>query len=519
MKTIHYRMTLKEPTILTAIDGEPNSSVSYNFIPGGVMRGFLIGEWMRQKDIRELDLTDETAHRLFFSNQTRYLNLYPVINDGRSLPVPASWRKKKYGSKSTIYDEAIERRASQDKMSSLSGFVAYHPVSKPEGTGQAAVYEPERILNVHTQRARRSPDEQRVYRYDALAPEQTFEGMILCQFDEDANTLHGLIQNKHQIHIGGARSAGYGLAQIQIDDEAKAIRDKWWEVTHQPDRTIILTLLSDVILRDGYGQYSPTVDTLRRAFNRYGIDFEYNDGDYIAMQTILVGGFNRKWGLPLPQTPALKRGSVIALTNVHGHEDDLWALVRNGLGERTNEGFGQIALNWQQKAEIQIEVLKKPRIQPEVQAGSEDGDEMWAIFEARISKMHLAPQIIQTLFVDSQYKIVGDISPSQLSRLRAKIADELRREIPSMDFLRQFLDDISGKKDAERTGKNPKLKASGKQFDRARINGKSLLEWLRDPQFNFAGDASDDPQYRLRLIDVVLERAHKERTSGQKARG
>jgi CRISPR-associated protein Csx10 len=508
MKTVYYHVTLKEPAILTAIDGEPNSAVSYDFIPGGVMRGFFIGEAMRQYNLHEIDPTDEAPCRLFFSNQTRYLNLYPVINGRRSLPVPASWRVKKYGSKTTVYDEAVGHHESHDKMSSSKGFVDY---PEQEKTG---IYQPARILNVHTQRARRSPDEQQVYRYDALAPGQTFAGMILCQSDEDANMLHGLIQNRHQIHIGGARSAGYGLAEMGD----AVIHDEWWEVPHQPATTTILTLLSDVILRDALGQYNPTVDALRQAFNRYGIDFEYHDKDYIAMQTIQVGGFNRKWGLPLPQTPALKRGSVITLANVQYHEDDLWALVRDGLGERTNEGFGQIALNWQRDAEIQIEHPKKPQVQLEELAETEDGSAIWTAFEARISKKRLDPQNIQTLFADVQYKIVGDISPSQLSRLRAKIADELREEPPSMDFLRQFLDDISGKKDAERTGKNPKLKAAGKQFDRARINGKSLLEWLRDPQFNFAGDASDDPQYCLRLIDVVLERAYKERTSGQKAR-
>jgi CRISPR-associated protein Csx10 len=518
MKTIHYRVILKEPAIFTSIDGEPNSAVSYDFIPGAVMRGFFIGEKMRRDNIRELDPKDESIHRLFFSNQTRYLNLYPVINDRRSLPVPVSWHKKKYGQETTIYDYAIGNGESNttDKISSLSGFADCYPTSPDEHVGQVTIYKPERILNVHTQRARRLPDEQQVYRYDALAPGQSFQGMILCQSDEDADTLYDLIQNNQQIHIGGARNAGYGLAHIAVQPDWNM--DTWWEVSHHLDSTIVLTFLSDVILRDDYGHYSPTFDALKQAFNRCGITFEHRTDDYIAIQRTLVGGFNRKWGLPLPQTPAIKMGSVITLANVQSNEDDLWSLVGNGLGERTNEGFGQIALNWQRNQTLEIKSFSKPQEYRETHPETADGIAMWSRFETRINEIILHPEIIERLFTETSYKITGDISPSQLSRLRAKIADELRKPAPSPGFITDFLDDISGKKDAGRTGRNPRSKAAGKQFDRARIDGKSLLEWLRNPQFNVANDFSHDPQDRLRLIDVVLERAHKERTSGTKAR-
>ncbi|HRF99253.1 MAG TPA: hypothetical protein PLZ51_28770, partial [Aggregatilineales bacterium] len=63
MKTIYYRITLHEPTILTQIEGDPNSAVSYDFIPGSVLRGIVISKYQRG----ELNLADETVKRLFFS--------------------------------------------------------------------------------------------------------------------------------------------------------------------------------------------------------------------------------------------------------------------------------------------------------------------------------------------------------------------------------------------------------------------------------------------------------------------
>jgi CRISPR-associated protein Csx10 len=513
MITIHYRVTLEEPAILTAIEGEPNSSVSYDFIPGSVMRGFFIGAKIRQD--RELDLDDVIVRRRFFSNQTRYLNLYPVINNRRSLPVPVSWSKKKYPTESedkdnfTIYDGAIKLYSGTEKLSSVGGFVPYNFVSE-----ETQIYKPKHVLNIHTQRARRSPKEQQVYRYDALAPGQTFEGMILCQNEEDAKTILGLMERNNDIHIGGARSAGYGLAQI-ID---AYIDGEWQEVDHQPNNTIVLTLLSDVILRDKCGHYSPTCEALQMEFKQYGITCGYNKKDYINLQTTLVGGFNRKWGLPLPQTPALKRGSVVKLTNVQYDKDQLWELIRNGIGERTNDGFGQIALNWQQKHK-EIQIIHKQRKSKDNQPESTpDGIDMWIWFEARINKTKIDSETVYKLFTEHQYKITGNISRSQLSNLRYQIARELRQDAPTLEVITKFLNDINGETEAEKTDEPAKQKIAGKQFEDARIQQQSLTKWLKTPTFNSVDDElTKGFKNLLQLIDIVLERAHKERNNKKKA--
>lgn len=339
MKTIYYRVTLHEPTILTQIEGEPNSAVSYDFIPGAVLRGIVIGKYQRG----ELNLADETVKRLFFSDKTRFLNAYPVIQNKRSLPVPISWRKAKYGDANLIYDEAISQKQTNDKLSPVTGFAITN-------NGTTYTYRPQRVLNVHTQRARKHADEQLVYRYDALAPHQTFEGMIYCQ-DGDETGFISLLQDYPNAHIGGARSAGYGKVHIQVADNAD---DEWIpEVGLQSkDKTkTIITLLSDVILRDEKGQYSPTLLAFMGAIS---LDKSHIDPTHCVIQTTLIGGFNRKWGLPLPQTPALKRGSVIVLNNVTINQEQFNHLLINGIGERRNEGFGQIAVNWQQKDTLQI---------------------------------------------------------------------------------------------------------------------------------------------------------------------
>lgn len=387
MKTIYYRITLEEPCLFTMLDGDPNSAVSYDFIPGAVLRGMVIGMVMREYNLKELDLTNNLTRRLFFSDNTRFLNAYPVIQDKRSLPVPISWRRAKYDNTNIIYDEALHPLPSPGKYSSVNGFAT------TDDKDIAYIYHPQRVLNVHTQRARKNATEQEVYRYDALAPQQTFEAMIYCQ-DNDVDLLTSLLKDKYKdkyTHIGGARSAGYGKARIQVANTA----DDGWIPEVKPQSTnktnTIITLLSDVILRDENGQYSPTLSALASAI---GLDKSLLNTRNSAIQTTFIGGFNRKWGLPLPQTPALKRGSVIVLNSVTIDQEHLNHLLVHGIGERRNEGFGQIAVNWQQSPKLtlyQADDQKKVKTPLEPQENpfepQSDAGIVWEIFKKHFDKM------------------------------------------------------------------------------------------------------------------------------------
>lgn len=380
MKTIYYRITLHEPTILTQIDGDPNSAVSYDFIPGSVLRGMMIGMVMRQYGLKELDLTNDLTRRLFFSDKTRFLNAYPIIGEQRALPVPNTWKQLKYptdAEKYEIRDEAFDHEDDHKKRSGLGGFA----ILKDE---KVHIYTPQRVLNVHTQRARKNASEQLVYRYDALAPGQIFKGIIYCE-DNDATIIKDLLEANPYAHIGGARSAGYGKVRIHNVNVQDAPKTK-----KHPDNTrMVITLVSDMILRDKNGHYSPTLSAFDHALSNVHITFE--DGIHHSIQTTLIGGFNRKWGLPLPQTPALKRGSVIVLNNVTINQEQFNHLLINGIGERRNEGFGQIAVNWQHQPtltkatqeETQALVHKTDSLEAQHPQSKADSDAMLNMYMAR----------------------------------------------------------------------------------------------------------------------------------------
>src|SRR5690606_28830815 len=92
-------------------------------------------------------------------------------------------------------------------------------------------------------------------------------------------------------------------------------------------------------------------------------------------------------------------------------------------------------------------------------------------------------EIKRSILEGSSYKIHGNISRTQLSRLRTVIANA-----SSLSEVTGFLTKISGK-------------AGGRQFDNARISGQSLSEWLKKPPFG--DNAVINDATRLQLIDLV----------------
>ena len=81
-----------------------------------------------------------------------------------------------------------------------------------------------------------------------------------------------------------------------------------------------------------------------------------------------------KWGLPLLQMPALTMGSVIEIDNFNGDNEGLDRLLWDGVGERRNEGFGRVAVNWQPLEDLQEPPKPARQRLPEAQGDGRSGE-------------------------------------------------------------------------------------------------------------------------------------------------
>lgn len=503
MKALTLHIRLLQPLLATQLGaGEENSATTLNFIPGSVLRGYLIERYLREHP--GIDAAqDPISRQLFFDGDVQYLNAYPLNRLGhRMLPTPLSWRVSKDerdDPQATLYDFAVDADVRLGNPTLLTETFCWRDGDQIE------CHEPQRYIGVHNSSEERNvkgKGKSTVYRYEALATGQVFGAVILSENESALQMVHSFIDER-EINLGGSRSAGYGLVRCEnIRFEAN-----WreYEPDEEPEEeVIILTLLSDTIVRDSNGQSTTTLDSVLgwqhlRAYWR----------------TRVVGGFNRKWGLPLVQTPALQAGSVFVYPAAQVDLQALRRLEQQGIGERCAEGFGRIAVNWYTQAALHRRRVSKDTPLSPITLSAESRQLAQRMAERRLRAV-LEQRLIATVSTLALEKPLP--SNAQLSRLRL-----IARRAWRAGKAQVILDHLANLN-----------KAAKEQFQRARIGGGQLLSWLttgieQDKIWQdclkpaklpaVAGEEAVPTnriklEYTTRLLDAVLKKATKESDEG-----
>jgi CRISPR-associated protein Csx10 len=469
MIALRFSVALQEPLLVTGIDGDPNSKVSLDYIPGAAIRGAAIAAYMRKHNKRALDL-NTTERRLFFSDQVRFLNAYieTAAAGKRSLPTPKFLTRNKYGNTDQINVSLDKAESESVKQKPVT------PYSYIEGKSfyGAAV---RRQVRVHTTRnrdkGRATENDGEVFRYDALAAYQAFHGVILCEQREDVNILQDLLSGT--AYLGGSRSAGYGRVSIAGFETTP----DWKESSKLPDSgQVPLVLASDAILRDQAGEYRTDLGTLCAAL---GCSAAHVSKSEIRMT--MHGAFNRTWGMEMPQTPALLMGSYVCLDVSMLDRSRVEKAIKEGIGERRNEGFGRVI--------VLVPELEGYKLQKAETDQQTDVNLLNVKLPDHIKKRreHLSRQTIllsQGMEIEVQ---PNGIAGSQINSIRSLIADALNGKITVADMQNQIVERKS---------------ASRKQLEKARIAGKPLYDYLTK-------EKPADEKAWLQKTDLALARMAK----------
>jgi CRISPR-associated protein Csx10 len=547
MKAITFSLTTQQPLLATSFQGDPNSDVSYSYIPGSMIRGAVIGRYMNENQLRDLNLCDQIIRDLFFEDESiQYLNAYLESKDDndkkqRTLPVPISWVKDKdadlpkYESsyRMFIYDRATIDDLAED-LTPKSVQQRFCTVN-----GQSVfLYNEKRRINIHNKRDRskgRSTKDQidlvtkkvmrkgegEIFRYDAIDADKTFQSVILCQTDEIYDEILRLLKAKDDIWLGGSQSAGYGHCKIEVIDEKCDRSDNWNEINISAKKRIsqdnlVITLLSSAILRDEYGQPVADPNLVKCEIEKILEITDLPEAKPIYAGSENIGGFNRKWGLPLPQVPALSMGSVFVFEGYSLTEEQIKLLESQGIGERRIDGFGRVAVNWLSESEFQASSPKQVTLLETNSSMDVASQKIASEMTQRILRQNLDALLIKEL---SSKKLKGDISKSQLSRLRLVSRQAITAQ-NDFSLVKSMLDNLPSN--------------SKKKFEQIKIGSKSfrdqIEEWLNDPkswivspqnllvkirdiEAKLVEPLSSDPiakEYTLRLIEAVAKKATKE---------
>lgn len=467
MKALTFDIYLLQPVLISKIgSGEENSSSSSDFISGSVIRGAIIQKYLQHHPDEDIS-TSAQGRELFFNNTTFYINGYLRDNDGcRMLPTPLSWRKEKdtsLNSGTKIWDFAIDvaQNASQPQLPGVG-----YALLKETG---AIFSSPEKYLQIHNAsetRGEKKADQSFVFRYDTLAKGQVFSAAIISKDEKLLNLILDLLKDRDLL-LGGSRSAGYGQAlaeNVQIQPV-----EKWDEIPLKlakcgESQVTVIELLSDAIIRDDFGQYQLDISSIIAKASQKGEPIKPVAS---FVRTHLIGGFNRKWGLPLPQAPAIQAGSIFVYHSADIDQNKLNSILESGCGERRNEGYGRIAVNWNTSKSF-LGKHTPPNIL-DISASDQANNreltpEMTQTIERileRDMRNLLEGKLAHAL---AKLSLTGPISNSQLSRVRQVVMNMDKTK--GYDPINEHL---NGLKDAK------------KQFDRARVKElKGLKNYSED---------------------------------------
>jgi CRISPR-associated protein Csx10 len=511
---LRIHMHLEEPLLATGVaNGEENSSISLDHIPGSTLRGVCAAAYLRCHNTADF-AADAIARRLFFGDEVRFLNGYPAYPTNttlRALPCPLSWHMSKD-------DADNERREVRDyALEDVEPFEKSKEESRSffwPGDEAHVLLSPRRWTNVHNASLNpmlKQEGESTVFRYEALASEQDFVAYIVA---EDKRLLEEVETSllPDQYHLGGSQTAGYGLVTL-----ATAWETDWREsqLDYEVDDFTIITLLSDSLLRDDSGR--ATTDFHRALC--IALDRQVPQPQKTFAGIRLVGSFNRKWGLPLPQRWAVTKGSTVVYAAKDLSADELALSLRDGIGDRCGEGFGRLGINLNSKGDFTTSppTAVVPTIQPLSLASAAMAQRMARQRLMQAAEIAILRHISEIDFESGHYP-----HNTQLSRLRLVVRQAQRRG--DLSLISQHL--------------NSMKKPAAEQFARHRLNVpryQTLVtweQWLRDRASKCDGFSQlelkpDDTQWHIagrapevnealqcevtcQLIETLLRKALKE---------
>ena len=506
MKAITFNVNLLEPLLINDISGgDPNTAIGLNFIPGSVIRGALIASYVRGRGKSTIDACDPEFRQLFLEGSVRYLNAYLLSNDGsRTLPTPFSLHVIKDVNDSTIHDFAIEGYDPNENWVGISQpFCNFLEEDEDE---LIELFQPLAQVGIHIFRGDRqkvSNEQSTIFRYQSLDAGQKFQGVIVTENESYLEKIKDLLPHGTIFNFGKSHLAGYGRVLVT---EVSSTLDKWEEYSSvgRGFKNIAVTLLSDAIIRDK--------ETGNSVMHLYPVTGKHHKKAFVRKR--IRGGFNRTWNLPIPQALAIQAGSVF----VYKNDPELFLLLKklavNGIGEKKEEGFGRIAVNWNQVETI----LEKTDFEAPPYSRSELSSQVSKFLSKRIVERVTRQKIDQALIVavnNLEIKKENALKNTQISRMRGVVRDALHKN--DSTIILHHLEEMKEK--------------ARNQFEKAQLGNESLCVWIsslaENPQtiwFKLPIHETDLPslgevkpelnnlalEYTVRLIDAVLHKASKE---------
>ena len=314
MKSLNYSIKLTAPTIISGTSGDSVTNSCLSYIPGTTILGMLAGRYLQQYK------ADSEFERLFLRGCLLFRNLYLQKDKLSYIPCPKNILQNKKDEKDIII-------LNEDTINNAKNLLEYKEIISYVNIRDSYIklQKPEFCMNFHHQRnyATGIPEENVVFNYEALKPDQIFAGKIIGE-EKDLQLISEFLKEK-EVRIGKSKTAQYGNAII-IDshlEDLPALKDF--------PTPIYLYCVSDLILLNEFGYPVTTVKEIEKILGVHILEAYTEIGRTESTVTA--------WKAKKPSYYTLKAGSIFLLEKLPENYQDIQIF---GLGERTWEGFGQV---------------------------------------------------------------------------------------------------------------------------------------------------------------------------------
>lgn len=367
---LRYRFILTAAAVIPGSDGDPNTIVTRQDIPGSHLWGAAAWHYLNQDDHTP---ADNAFRYVFLDGGLRFLAAYPEKPETtntqhlRLIPIPHSIRKFKDTEEVVDFVEWPPENAPMKRLDRR-----YAKIS--DGLLETQTVKTER--NYHHARASKNrrigralgaevPDGGAFFTYEAIQPGQSFQGAVLGA-ESDLTDLKTWLQSLKTVSIGRSRSAQYGESEFEWIDEIPLELNglvEWNGFNTQQtlpnhDEFLTITTLSPLLTVNDNGHPDVRFPNQELA-HALGLDASELKLSASYTRTEMVSGYHTHLRLPRQQWPAIAAGSVFVFELgsdiIEKCQAHLVQLEHDGLGLRKGEGYGRIAVNRHGHLGIQTE--------------------------------------------------------------------------------------------------------------------------------------------------------------------
>jgi CRISPR-associated protein Csx10 len=470
MKQIDYSITLLSHTVLADKINDKNTVSTKEYLPGNVLLGVLASHYL-QKNKR---IADDMFKNLFLKNNVFFRNAYiSNVNNAKTVFSPMYIQKAKSEDKYFFFP--LMTNEEKKDYPHIKPLLKYVSIDK---TGNVSQFEIKKGNHFHINTYSESVEDS-VFHYEYLQADQVFRGSILCK-DEFYDTFEKLLNETKTIHIGRSKNTEYGKAQFTFkpSDNPTKIND------YVENNKVYFYCKSPIILRNSVGSYVSSVNLLKEYLPFAKDSYEIESPCTKITEVENIKGI---WKMKMPLAKAFAMGSSFTLHFKEKPTENtltqLQDIIANGVGCRTNEGYGDIGLLNFKTSEIIISKETKTTLQKNI--SSTETKYIPTYMKNVLKKMYLneMEKNISLMVMEKSNEFLRESLNNSKRLPTSSLLAKLERIVDNCDSIEYFIGTI--KKANEKEDEKGKIKKHArKQLKNCQDKDQSLYDFLLNT-FNY----------------------------------